>query len=254
MPYFRKLDESWLGIELELFNRIGALHRISEKLSKMDINIEYLETTEVSREIYKLFMVLSSSQPIDYNVLKKELVTEKEFVKDVIEASEFNKIIFSSKHYLKDLGGIRAILLEEGAMDGFIRGIKGALGAEAGSHLLYHIGFGVGRSLYENFLKHMSRGDMSRLLVGIRALYHGLGWGMVASDRLTGEDELTITLLDNWECSLYDGMSTEPEGSFTRGILSGILSIHSGKKVVAVENSCIARGDPFCIFRLSILK
>ena len=254
MPYFRKLDENWLGIELELFNKIGALHKVSHKLSKLDINIEYLETTEVSGEIYKLFMVLSSSQPIDYKVLEKELITEKEFVKDVVEASEFNKVIFSSKHYLKDLGGIRAILLEEGAMNGFIKGIRGALGAEAGSHLLYHIGFGVGKSLYENFLRHMSREDMNRLLVGIRALYHGLGWGMVASDRLVGEDELSITLLDNWECSLYDVASIEPEGSFTRGVLSGILSIYSGKKVVAVENSCIARGDPFCIFRLSILK
>lgn len=252
MPYVRKLEESWIGIELELYNKIGALNAVTNKLSNLGMNIEYLETTEITDIIYRLFMIMSSESSIDYQIIKEELEASKEFVKSVSLAPQYDAIIYSSKHYLKYLGGSRVIFMEQGAMNGFIKGIKDALGKEAGSHLLYHIGHGVGRSLYDKFISIAKVKDLETLIIGLTALYHGLGWGMIDKVDLF-EDGFDISIIDNWECHIYNNESHSHEGFFTKGVFAGIVSKHTSKKVAVVEDTCIAKGDAICKFKVRIL-
>lgn len=74
MPYVKKMSEDWVGIELELYNKVGALHGVTEKITSLGINIEYLETTEITDDIYKLFMVLRSKDPNNFVNLINELL------------------------------------------------------------------------------------------------------------------------------------------------------------------------------------
>ncbi len=252
MPYVKISGENWLGIELELYNVVGALNSVTDKISGMNLNIEYLETTEVVKNIYKLFVIISSEEDIDQNRLREELLKLDKYVIDLHFAPIYDEIIYSSKHYLKDLGGSRVICLEEGAMHGFIEGIKNALGREAGASLLYHIGHGVGLSLFNKFIGKYDVSEMEKLASGLTALYHGLGWGKIVDVSIMS-DGLALSIVDNWECSLYRDKSAVNEGNFTRGVLSGIMAGFTHRKVVAVEKACIATGDYECRYLIKHL-
>ena len=254
MVYLFKRGRNLVGFEITLSNSTGALRIIASIPEKHGLNINFIETCSVVEDTYNLFLAIdfTDSKTSPEELLKE--FREEECVFEVSIAPTLQDMIYSSRFCVKDLGGVRAILCGTATMHGLIEGVREEFGEESGDAFLYHIGFGVGKEIYEIYGKIINLKNIEEAAILLKALADGLAWGNIQDYKIDMEnDVITVKVLGLWECELQKKRKKH-SGNFVRGILAGFFKTLLGVEVVVKENKCIAAGDPYCEFEIDIIR
>lgn len=253
MVYFFKENDKVYGYDIVLFNRPGALKFVSSLPEKYSLNIEYIETCFKSKEKYGLFIVIDfTDKEASPDDILMEFKNNREYVYEVSISPAVYNIIFPSNFYVKDLGGVRAILLGMESMKGIIQGIREQIGHGASSVLLYHLGCSVGREIYNTYVKPMGIKQFSDGMF-LKTMFRGAGWADIIGCEKS-EEKIIIKFKKLWECEIQKGFVDKPSSHFTRGVLAGFFRSFMGKGLVVKETKCIAVGDPYCQFEINIIN
>ena len=65
-------------------------------------------------------------------------------------------------------------------------------------------------------------------------------------------DKIIIRHDKLWECEVQKGLVDKPASHLLRGVLAGFFKELLGKRVDVNETKCIALGDPYCQFEISV--
>jgi len=258
MVFLLKEGRDLVGYEILLANIPGALKTVSSIPEKYRLNIEYIETCSKAKDIYRLFIAIDftdADEGVTPETILNEYKKAKLYVIDVNIAPSIHNIIFPSRLCVKNIGGMRAILLGLGNMKGLISGIKRNMGPEMGSSFLYHLGYGVGRELYKIYAEPYNIKDIEEGITLLTALARGGGWLDVADKQIT-DNKIIIKMEQVWECEIPVNEHSEKSktaSNYIRGILAGFFETLLQKRVVVKETSCINRGDRYCEFEITIL-
>jgi predicted hydrocarbon binding protein len=245
-----KGKKNLVGYDIILLNKPGALKFAASIPEKYGLNIVYFDACGISEEYGNFFLVVDfTDKDTSPQILLDEFRKNKEYIMDANMSPTLYDIIYPSRFCIKDIGGMRAILFLLGNMMGIIQGIKTNLGKREGESLLYHLGFGVGKEIYRIHAEPRGIQEVEDAVKLIVALCIGGGWGDVLDYEI--KDKKIIVRVDKlWECEIQ---KEGPASHYVRGILGGFFSQLLKKRVAAVETKCIAAGDPYCQFEITII-
>jgi predicted hydrocarbon binding protein len=254
MVFLVKYGRELVGFEIELNNVPGALAYISSVPEKFGLNIYYVEILSLSEDKYDFFMGIDfTDSRVLPSMLLDEIKKDKKYVIDAKLAPEFKDIIYTSKFYVRSLDGLRALLFGIANMMGVAKGIKRELGIEAGSNLLYHLGYGVGEETRRIYSDPRSITSVEDGIMLIRVLTRGSGWADLFEYEVS-ERRIILRFKELWECEIHKDKEERPVGSYMRGILTGYFQKLLKRPITTKETKCIAKGDPYCEFQIWIHK
>ena len=243
-----------VGFELTLANTPGTLNKITSVTKDHNLNIYYIETYSKSTDKYELFIAIDFN---DTKVSPEEILKEfRKYRKYVLEASIapiFKNIIYPSKFYTKDIGNIRAILFDVANMKGLIEKTREKIGVEAGNALLYYLGDGVGKEIYEIYGSSLGIKDFEEGILLLKTLARGAGWAEIIEYEKK-DDKIILKLEKLWECEIQKNTVDKPASHFVRGLLAGFFKTLLEKEVIVKEVKCIAVGNPYCQFEISVIS
>lgn len=150
--------------------------------------------------------------------------------------------------------GDRALIFRKPLYEGFAVGIRRQFGS-AGEAFLYYTGYESGIKLGESYRRIAeSLGvedpiEIAQKIAAPVAMSMGFGRAELVEASLR-PPQATIRMYENPECEL--GLySKKPYSHFIRGIVAGILTQLFGVEMMAEETQCIAKGDPYCEFKVT---
>lgn len=152
-------------------------------------------------------------------------------------------------------GGERYILTGETGMRGDVRELRKRFGDQAHA-ILYYIGFSRGIEVYETLLKPLGAGAGLRKTLELLLLYghqRGRYRGRIAKYAVQGRpgDTIILHIYDNWECLTVKQLGIPgPASPLERGVIAAVVEQVTGRRVSVEEPKCIAKGDPYCVFRI----
>ncbi len=254
MVFLFKGGRELVGFEMVLPNIPGVLRNVCSIIEKYGLNIVYIEGCELSGEAGDFFIAVDfTDTDVTPETLLKEFRKNKEYITSADISPSFSDIIFPSKFCAKDIGGMRAILSSMATMRGIVMGVREHLGVESGNALLYHIGYGIGEEFYKIYAEPRGIKDLNEVFLLIEALTKGSKWGdFIGYER--ADDKIILKFERLWECEIQKGIVDKPASNFMRGILAGAFETILGKEVIVKETKCIAVGDPYCQFEISIIS
>ena len=257
MVFLIKKGRRLIGYEVDLKNVPGALKAVASIPEKYGLNIEYIETCRLIGDVYSLFLAIDFTD-VDKEVTPEHILDEmkknKTYILNAEIAPSIYDVIFPSKLCIKDIGGMRAILLGLGNMKGIINGIKKNMGIDMGSSFLYHLGYGVGKEIYNIYGKPYNLNTIDDAIALLSGLARGGGWADIHKE-YANEKQVVITMDSLWECEVSgSNLSDEkPKSNYVRGILAGFFETMLHKKIVVRETQCIGLGDSKCRFEINII-
>ncbi|MDI9619278.1 MAG: hypothetical protein QFX33_00435 [Candidatus Nezhaarchaeota archaeon] len=152
------------------------------------------------------------------------------------------------------LAGERAIIMRRPGYEGFIVGIREKFGS-AGEAFLYHTGYNAGRRYGQSHAEMAAKlgiTDPVQVINRISAsLCASTGYGKPeVVEASANPPQATVRVYGSFECEL--GVKAErPYSNFFRGILAGLFTQLLGRNMEAKELKCIAKGDPYCEFKIT---
>ncbi len=144
---------------------------------------------------------------------------------------------------------VRVIVLRAGTFIDIQKRMEALLGDEAAA-LLYEVGIQAGResakvlrrelnNQQENFLEKWAKFYQSA----------GAGWFKIEEINFRRRGASYIKIKQSFIAEEY-GKSSKPVCHFLCGFLAGALQVITGKTLTCEEIKCVAKGDPYCKFRL----
>jgi hypothetical protein len=245
-------DREIVGYEVGLYDVPGALKRVLDVFVKYNINLTYIERySALPGTAY--FFIGADFTNIDISpiLVLEEIKKLTEHVSDAKIAPRIGDIIYSSKPHFKDVGGERAILLYLSNIRGFLNGIRDELGYDIGSSVIYRIGYTTGKESYNYYSERIKLKGISELIEFLKALFNASAWGYISSYDMK-EDKIILRIEKSWECETMKGEIDSPASYYLRGFLAGFIEKYLGRKVGVKETKCIAVGDPYCEFNITI--
>jgi len=250
MVYIIARNRNLVGFELVLSNVPGALGKVSSLIASYGLNIEYLETCFFSEGEYGLFIIVDFTKSrIEPQDLLNKLRGIREYVLSVSLASTVRDIIYPPRFCVKDLGGIRAILLSVASMEGIIRGLRERLGDNISNIFLFQLGYSIGKRMYDLYAKPRNIKDANDGIKLLSALSRGSGWGEII-DYTIEDNRLILKIEKLWECEIQKGRVEKPASHYVRGIITGFFREITRLGLEVRERRCIALGDPYCEFEI----
>ena len=246
-----ELKEAIVGFEITLSNVPGALEKIVSIISGYKLNIYHVETCFRRDDIYALFIAIDfTNKEVSPEKLLEEFKKE-DVVKDIAISPKFKNVIYPSRFCPMDLGSIRAIIVAEANMRGIIDGIKEEFGEESGDAFLFRMGYEIGRKAYRLYAEKLSIKDFDEGIEVLKALSRGARW--MDLKEITREDNKIIIRVERlWECELQKGRVDKPASYLVKGIFTGFFKELLNMNVKVRETKCIALGDPYCEFEVTI--
>lgn len=152
------------------------------------------------------------------------------------------------------LAGDRAIIFRRPGYEGLIVGMREQFGT-AGEAFLYHTGYDAGiryGKSHQEFAAKLGIKDPIQILSKISMpLYVSMGLGKPEIVEVTAKPlRTTIRIYECFECELGVG-AKKPYSNFIRGIFAGLLTQLFDRRMEAKETRCIAKGDPYCGFKIT---
>lgn len=150
--------------------------------------------------------------------------------------------------------GERAVIMRKPGYMGLIAGVREQFG-EAGEAFLYQVGFEAGLRYgraHRELAAKLSITDPIEVLCKITGPLcpsFGLGLFEVVEANLN-PPEAIIRIHDSFECELIAG-AKRPYSQLLRGMIAGIHTELFGRVMEAKEQKCIAKGDPYCEFKVT---
>jgi len=241
---------------LVLLNVPGVMRQVAEILAKHNVNIlsgihygppkskenvwifsaDFTQADappeKVFREIKKLEAVLS----LEYGVEKYGRILLPPFS---IKLNVLNKgVIIQKKTWLREVN--RVIVEEFGT------------GAEA---LIFHIGFKAGYRIVDHWARVSGLEGRRLIVLALEAmkLFNWISEYEILKLDLEKPD-IIFRVWDLMDCTPFRGKMDSPTSHYFRGIISGLASRIAGKQVIFTETKCVAKGDPYCEFKIRLNK
>jgi len=260
-----------------------TIYRHGVKLCELTVRARTDKIPEVIKVISS-HIVISTTTPIDkdtfifhafirkdaLNIIKDELKNIKGIEYDIRCSSLMDMGIgiartFFPIHFL----GRRGIVFSSIEFMKAVHDVRMFMGAAIDAVLYYlgfHYGYAVASAHLELYgLKEINLATLIRkpqllknLIEYFMDLAKASGW---IKFELVGYNLLTRTAAfkgyDSWEAKAYlelYGKSNRPVCHITRGCIAGVISAVTKERAVCIEEKCIAKGDPYCYFRVERIK
>lgn len=151
------------------------------------------------------------------------------------------------------IAGDRAIIMRRPGYEGLITGMRERFG-EAGEAFLYHAGYDAGikyAQSHQDLAEKLGIKDPIQIAQKVSTpLFVSMGLGKMEIVEVTIKPfQAILRVYECFECELV--RAEKPFSNFIRGIFAGLLTQLFGRNMEAKELKCIAKGDPYCEFKIT---
>jgi len=197
--------------------------------------------------VAEIMLVLDfSNAKISVEKIGKEILGVKGMHNVVCIKPLLKGLLVDTYHFPLLVRGERACIFRKSVLRVLFRDIKKRLG-EAGKIFLFYQGIEVGRNIFEDYRKYAK--SNRELLALFAEVVKAVGWGIVEYIETDfARKTFLLKIYECMECELCKS-SKEPCGFFSKGIIVGLLSRIVNEEVEVHELMCIAKGDPYYLFR-----
>ena len=147
--------------------------------------------------------------------------------------------------------GVDWILFRVEALHGMVEEVNKVLGTSS-SLVWYTAGKGAGRSMAKVFQTHLKEKESPAAVFDkIARSYTRWGWGRIERTLLREKTgEFIIRIYDN---AFARGQHSQtPSCYFLKGYIEGLIETLTGKHATSEETKCMAKGDPYCEFQITL--
>ncbi|UCE74920.1 MAG: hypothetical protein JSV56_04250 [Methanomassiliicoccales archaeon] len=123
------------------------------------------------------------------------------------------------------------------------------LGSDTASKILYNCGVRSGKNIVEDM--NIEFPDMKTLSETLPELWLQMGIGVFSIEELN-KNKLVLKCNESNE-AVAIGYTGRKSCDLTSGYLAGMISTIFGKEFKCEEKNCISKGDPYCLFELSVV-
>lgn len=124
------------------------------------------------------------------------------------------------------------------------------LGAEVASNIIYNCGLRSGKNIVNDMGIHFP--DLKTLSKTLPELWLQMGMGVFSIEKVNSEELLLKCEESNEAIAL--GLTGRNSCDLTSGYLAGMISTIFGKEYKCEEMDCVSKGDPYCVFEVSVVK
>lgn len=237
-------------------NRVGMLKDISEYLVSRNVNIVKIivpEPATTDKKEVPLVMVIE----VDKDISPKDIVNNVrkiDGVKSVDLREPVGSLLFPRLFPIM-INGERALIIPKKAFDLMMeaRDKYGIAWTTVFNQIAREMGRGIYRLLTSFYGEPSSDEDYDRLSRVFIYTLESLGFGHVEIVYNNAkEGEVIFRLYDNIECSRYRSPA-EKKGDFVGSFIEGFyLELWAPHRVKLSETKCMARGDNYCEFSVSV--
>jgi predicted hydrocarbon binding protein len=239
---------------IEMRNIVGAMREQTEAIAKHGVRILsgfHDAPTVAERGTWSFFADFTAAD-IEPDALATQLRSLPSALGVRCESTS-DGFITDTMHFPILLGSERAIIVRAGVLTSMIQRIKAIFGAasEPAHVILHQLGEAGGLSEFES-VKAMTGTDFVKNNVA-RAfnLYVALGYGISSLTAIDFERKTAeIHVKDGFECEPSNDRAAAPQSHFIRGLIEGWFSQLFQSKIDVIENCCVAKGDPNCVFQV----
>lgn len=238
---------------LTLLNKPGVLEKIAEILARHGVNIlsgiHYgpsgsresvwffsADFTNADASHKKIFREIEKLDPvllIEYGVKKYGSILLPPFS---IELNVLDTgIIVQEKTWIREVN--KAIVEELGT------------GGEA---LVFHMGFKAGYKIVDYWAENtgLSGEMLIPLIFEIMKIFNWIGDYKIVKFNLK-KSNVVFRVWNLMDCESFKNKMDKPTSHYFRGVISGFMSRISGEQLVFIESRCVAKGEPFCEFKIA---
>jgi len=249
-------DKKVYSLVMRVDNRVGMLKDISEYLVRQNVNIVKIIVPEPAttdkKEVY-LVMVIEMDKDINPKKIANN-VKKIDGVKSVDLREPIGSLLFPRLFPIM-INGERALVIPRKAFDLMIeaRDKYGIAWTTVFNQIAREMGKGIYRLLVSFYGEPASDEDYDRLSKVFIYVLESLGFGHVEIVYNNAkEGEVVFRLYDNIECSRYKSPA-EKKGDLVGSFIEGFyLELWAPHRVRWNETRCIARGDSYCEFSVSV--
>ncbi len=235
-------------------NKVGVANQVTNVFAEKGINIVKITVpypVPADKPSFELTVIAEKCGGDCAEKIAEELKRRVPGVTEVRVYKPYNRLLIIEYHPLIAVGE-RSIILPETALRGLITVLLSNWGDLAASTSIRKLGRNIGENLYEKLSSYVAGDDYDTLSeIFIRSL-QAMGIGIVEILSNTASDgEVIFRIYDNIECRNY-GHTGKPMSSLVKGIIEGFYRRLWEKRVVVREEKCLAKGDKYCEFNVSV--
>ncbi len=249
-------DTTIYSLVMKVRNRVGLLRDLGEYLTSINANIVKIvipEPATLSAKEVPLVVVVEVKRDADIN----DLVNRLKHIEGIIEIKArqpIGKLLFPRLFPLK-VDGQRALIIPQKAFHMLLeaRDKYGLMMQTLFNQIAREIGKGIYNMLISFYGEPARDQDYDLLSKVFLLSLESLGFGQVEIVYNNAkEGEVIFRLRDSIECSKYVG-TRRPSGIFTAALAEGFYKeLWAPHRVIVQETKCIAKGDPYCEFSVSV--
>ena len=244
----------YIEFSSEAIRAIGILEKIVSIFTGRGIPILQIKISIAKQARIHVFADLMGKEDKVYEIVKE--LERAPFVQAVwCEKPIADGIAVDEYFYPLILLGERAIIMRETIYKGFITGGWKSIGSPY-AVLLYFSGFYAGHEAYHT-QKKLVKNDKELLRLA-EALFRMLGYGRLKFLYLNDDKkEARVQVYESFECGVFKE-AKDVRGGLVRGLIAGWLAarwnIDNPDQILAKEVKCIAKGDPYCEYWITVYK
>lgn len=237
-------------------NRVGMLKDISEYLVSRNVNIVKIivpEPATTDKKEVPLVMVIE----VNKDANPKDIIDNVKKIRGVksIDLREPVGSLLFPRLFPIMINGERALIIPKKAFDLMMeaRDKYGIAWIAVFNQIAREMGSGIYKLLTSFYGEPSSGEDYDRLSRVFIYTLESLGFGHVEIVYNNAkEGEVIFRLYDNIECSRYKSPA-EKKGDFVGSFIEGFyLELWAPRRVKLSETKCMARGDNYCEFSVSV--
>ena len=241
--------------------RAGVMEKVASITRKYGVKIVYLSYS-MQREYGKPITAIAFLDMTDSTITAEELAKEVrslDVVEEVREVKpEIEGFICDMLSFPLVIGKDRVIILREQGIKGIICGLRKRLGSAAEA-IQYFSGFEAGLEYGKSHIKlgkALGIKKASEIFSKISApLFTPIGFGLMEVVKITDEPPYAlIRVYRCFECECCDEKTERPYSHLVRGMSAGLFTSLFKTEMFARETKCIAKGDPYCEFKITPQK
>jgi len=233
----------------KLKNIPGVIEKISSIMAKHKINILsgfHVAYPEKEEAIWSFFADFTNA---DIGV--KEIIERIRSMNVALDMNlneeKIDGLLIDNFHFPLLVLNERSITLRVDSLANIIKRLYEVFGS-GGATILYEMGMELGENAVK---KTKERYNIKGVEVLKAILIERItkGWGIPELEEFNEEKNIAIIRVHELcECIPFKGMKKEANSYFFKGYLTGILKNLFNKEVKVIEEKCVAKGDPYCLF------
>jgi len=242
-------DRKIVEFSFKLKNLPGVIEKISSIMAKHKINILsgfHVAYPDKEEATWSFFADFTNS-----DVEMKEIVERirsMNFILDMnFNEEKINGLLVDNFHFPLLVLNERSITLRVDSFANIVKRLYEVFGS-GGATILYEMGMELGENAVKKTKERYNIKGVE-VLKAILIERIAKGWGIPELEEFDEEKCVAIIKVHElYECIPFKGMKKEPCSYFFKGYLTGILKNLFNKEVKVIEEKCVAKGDPYCLF------